>query len=217
MCGRYADPTAKAFERYEVKFKQAYYQSFNVLPGSMQPILIKNSPLRVELAKWGLVPAWSKEFKASYTTFNARKEGLLESRIYKLPFLTQRCLVLASAFYEWHTLSDGEKIRYVVRPKNREDFSFAGFYEIWKDAEEKEFYSYTIATDEPTPRFKEVHSREACILDAGDEEKWLNKETTQDELMKILHPCPDREIEFFPARVNSIKRDMDGPKLVEAA
>ena len=126
MCGRYSDPSSNAFEDYGVVLKQSFERSYTVLPGSLKPILVKNSPLRIDMAKWGLIPVWRKEFKARFTTFNARKEGILESRLFKRPFLTQRCLVLASAFYEWHTHSDGEKVRYVVRRKNREDFSFAG-------------------------------------------------------------------------------------------
>lgn len=214
MCGRYSEPPNSIYKEYDVELPSSHERSFNVLPFSDSPIITKNSPLTIRYAKWGLIPSWSKEFKVTFTTFNARKDGLLESRIYKKPFLSQRCLVLASAFYEWQTLSDKEKIRYVVRPKDREFFSFAGFYEIWKNKEDKEFYSYTIVTDEPTSKFKKIHHREACILNKEDEQTWLDQGTTLDNLMNILHPCPDKEIEFFPAKINSIKRDMDSKELL---
>lgn len=214
MCGRFSEPSNNAYQEYNVQLPASYERSFNVLPASLSPIITKNSPLQIKFAKWGLIPSWSKEFKATFTTFNARKDGLLTSRIYKRPFLTQRCLVLSAGFYEWQTLSDKEKIRYVVRPKHRNFFSFAGIYEIWKDVEENEFFSFTIVTDEPTPKFKEIHHREACILDKEDEETWLNKDTSKNTLMDILHPCPDSEVEFFPAKINSIKRDMDSEELL---
>ncbi len=215
MCGRYSDPAAKAFEGYGLKLRMGYITSFNVSPGSFQPIIIKNSPLRIEYAKWGLIPSWSKDFKPSFTTFNARKEGLLESRVFKRPFLKQRCLVLAQAFYEWKTMEDGEKVRFVIKAKDRDYFSFAGFYDIWKDVESKEFYSYTLITGEPGPKVSKIHTREAVILKKDDEDKWLDKETSQDELMALLKPYPDELTETYPAMINSIKRDMDSEELLK--
>lgn len=217
MCGRYSDPAVDAFKDYGVKLRTGYISSYNVSPGSFQPIIIKNSPLRIEYAKWGLIPSWSKDFKPSFTTFNARKEGLLTSSVFKRPFLTQRCLVLAQAFYEWKTLDDGEKVRFVIKAKDRDYFSFAGFYDIWKDVEKKEFYSYTLITGEPGPKVAKIHTREAVILHKKDEDTWLDKDTSQEELMALLQPYPDKLTETYPAMINSIKRDMDSEELLKPA
>lgn len=217
MCGRYSEPKNDVYKQYGVTLSRGYEASYNVSPFSTQPILVKNSPLRIELAKWGLIPAWSKVFKPTFTTFNARKEGLLTSPVFKRPFLTQRCLALASAFYEWKTMADGEKVRFVIKTKDRDYFSFAAFYDIWLDAEKKEFYSYTLITTEPGPKVSKIHTREAVILHKEDEDRWLDKNTPQEELMEMLKPYPDNLTETYPAAINSIKRDMDSPDLLRAA
>lgn len=217
MCGRYADPASEAFEGYNVKLPRGYIASYNVLPGSFQPIIVKNSPLRTELAKWGLIPHWSKEFKVKFTTFNARADNLLKSPVFKKPFLSQRCLVLAQAFYEWKTMEDGEKVRYVIRAKDRPFFSFAGIYDTWKDAEDKVFYSYTLVTTDPGRKVSKIHNREAVILRKEDEDRWLDVDTPQDELLSLLRPYPDDLTETYPAAISSIKRDMDSVELLAPA
>lgn len=214
MCGRYADPASSSFEGYGVKLRPGYISSYNVSPGSVQPIIVKNSPLRIEYAKWGLIPSWSKDYTPSFTTFNARKEGLLTSKVFKKPFLIQRCLVLAQAFYEWKTMDDGEKVRFVIKAKDRSYFSFAGLYDIWKDAEEKEFYSYTIITGEPGGKVSHIHTREAVILHKNDEDTWLEKYTPESVLTSLLVPYPDELTETYPAAISSIKRDMDSAELL---
>lgn len=218
MCGRYSEPDNKAYRDYGVELPANYERSYNVSPFSSQPILVKKSPLRIEMAIWGLIPSWSREFKPAFTTFNARKEGIMTSKVFKRPFLTQRCLTLASAFYEWRQIPDSkDKQRFVIKPRDREYFSFASFYDVWKDAEGKPFYSFTLVTTDPTESIAAIHNREAVILRKEDEEAWLNTETTVEELMDMLQPYPDNRIEAYPAAISSIKRGYDASDLLAPA
>ena len=57
MCGRYGFVPGKNFdERFQVEHHQeTLLPSYNVAPGATMPVVVRNSPNRVELMKWGLM------------------------------------------------------------------------------------------------------------------------------------------------------------------
>ncbi len=103
MCGRYGFVPGKNFdERFQVEHHQeTLLPSYNVAPGATMPVVLRNSPNRVELMKWGLIPFWAKDPKNSYKTINARAETVATSPVFREALKRRRCLVPASGFYEW--------------------------------------------------------------------------------------------------------------------
>ncbi len=80
--------------------------SYNVAPQSIQPV-VRTGPdgiSEVVPLRWGLVPFWSKDPKASYSTFNARCETVATAPAFREALRHRRCLVPADAFYEWKQL-----------------------------------------------------------------------------------------------------------------
>jgi putative SOS response-associated peptidase YedK len=54
------------------------------------------------LMQWGLIPWFSKDGKPSFSTINARAEGLRTAASYREPFAKgRRCIVPASGYFEW--------------------------------------------------------------------------------------------------------------------
>ena len=55
------------------------------------------------LARWGLVPFFTKDLKdiKDPSTINARSETITKAPTWREPFKKRRCLVPASAFFEW--------------------------------------------------------------------------------------------------------------------
>ena len=51
--------------------------------------------------RWRLFPYWSKTIKLQYDTINARADKLESSTTWREPFKRRRCLIPATAFYEW--------------------------------------------------------------------------------------------------------------------
>ena len=93
MCGRFACNTDRdeltdrfdatvAFPRMEPRF--------NVAPGQMMPIIVRQSPKKAIPAKWGLIPSWSKDPKIAYRTINARAEGIAEKPVFRGSFKNKR-------------------------------------------------------------------------------------------------------------------------------
>ena len=108
MCGRYNLITdAQALvDFFEVDQSlvdvSAIQPRYNIAPSQNVPIIKKAGIHReLALARWGLVPHWSKEEKPKYSTINARAETLAEKPTYREPFRKRRCLIPATGFYEW--------------------------------------------------------------------------------------------------------------------
>jgi putative SOS response-associated peptidase YedK len=64
---------------------------------------------------WGLVPSFTKDLKASRKPINVRAETLSASGLFRAALGRRRCLVPASAFYEWKTTPDGKVPHAIAR------------------------------------------------------------------------------------------------------
>ena len=58
-------------------------QPYNIAPGQMVPVVISQSPNRVVLMRWGLIPHWAKDQKTAYKMINARIETLTQRAAYR--------------------------------------------------------------------------------------------------------------------------------------
>jgi putative SOS response-associated peptidase YedK len=99
MCGRYLIPDEADVEREWNARPGAiqYFQTFNFAPTQNGPVLIEREGARaVELMTWGFQPFWAKR-----AWINARAETVLENRAFAPAAKRQRCLVIASGWYEW--------------------------------------------------------------------------------------------------------------------
>ncbi len=148
---------------------------------------------------------------------NARAETVVEKPAYRKVFKTQRCLVVATGFFEWKQTSDG-KVPYYFHRRDDELFAFAGLYDTWTDPTHgQEVLSYTILTTAPNALLQPVHNRMPVILAREDEERWLNPDETEpDHLLPLLVPYPAGEMEGYVVSrlVNSPANDT--PQLIVA-
>lgn len=207
MCGRYTYiPTAPAAKAYLKATGNELSPNYNVAPGQMMPV---ETAQGVEVMKWGLVPSWAKQFKASFTSINARAETVAEKPLYKTPFEQHRCLVPASGFYEWQQLPTFKQPFYFMLP-DRENFNFAGLFDVWYDAERIAHKSYTILTTTANKTLSEVHDRMPVILDPEEEQHWLDAGTAPEELQLLMDPYNDAKMASHAVdrSVGNIKNNM---------
>jgi putative SOS response-associated peptidase YedK len=199
MCGRYGFVPGTNFEeRFEVEHTQEpLLPSYNVAPGATMPVVVRNSPNRVELMKWGLIPFWAKGPKISYKTINARAETVASSAAFREAFKRRRCLVPASGFYEWQKTERG-KLPYFIHLKDMELFAFAGLYDVWKDAEGNELQTYAIITTIPNDLVQPIHNRMPVILHPDDEAMWLDPKMNDTKALRaLLNPFPAALMEAY--------------------
>jgi putative SOS response-associated peptidase YedK len=215
MCGRYTLERINELEgRYDAysAVNQPFSASYNIAPGTMNPVIARKSPNSIRLMKWGLVPFWAKDPKIGYRMINARSEGIENKPAFRKPIRERRCLIPTTGFYEWKKLNlEGkeEKHPYFFKVKGDEVFSFAGLYDVWHDAEGKEFLSYSIITTKANSGVAEVHDRMPVILNKIDENTFLDPKTNLDTVLHLLKPYPAGNMDFWPVsnKVNNPAND----------
>jgi len=217
MCGRYGFVPGKNFdERFQVEHHQEpLLPSYNVAPGATMPVVLRNSPNRVELMKWGLIPFWAKDPKNSYKTINARAETVATSPVFREALKRRRCLVPASGFYEWQQTERG-KLPYFIHLKDIELFAFAGLYDVWQDAEGNELHTYTIITTTPNDLVQPIHNRMPVILHPDDEAMWIDPKMNDTAALRaLLQPFPNALMEAYPVSRAVNTPAIDTPALIE--
>lgn len=202
MCGRYTTiETEKLYPRYKTvnRLDKDKPASYNVAPGQWVPIITAQSPNHISLMKWGFVPPWvndAEKMKKSPKPINAKAENLSTSPLWRGAFKNHRCLVPATGFYEWKGEA-GRKQPYWFHLKHERIFSFAGLFSVAHDAEGKEFASFTIITTRPNQTMRPIHDRMPVILAEDKEADWLSGEADPGELMAMLDPYDDSDMERF--------------------
>ena len=130
MCGRFSLQTPEAQIRkafnLQVTEQLGLSPRYNIAPSQDTPIIRSaEDGQELILAKWGLIPHWSKEPKTKYSTINARIETVAEKPTYRTPLRSQRCLIPADGFYEWKMVN-GHKIPHYIHMRKGGVFAFAG-------------------------------------------------------------------------------------------
>lgn len=208
-CGRY---TLKAKSgdlqrRYKLaSVPESTPVSYDVKPGHTLPVIdaSDNGNHQLEMMKWGLIPSWWKQGpKIASKTFNARDDTVFTSGMWRSIY-KRRVLIPATGYFEWTKPtkdSDVPKQKYFFRPKQYDIFSFAGFYDIWKDVEDRALKTYTLITTEPNKEARAVHDRMPVILHREDEASWLEpSRVKREDIEPFLHPLEDNSLEVVEVR-----------------
>ncbi len=155
-----------------------------------QPIAVVRDHLikKVDLIKWGLVPAWAKDPMIGHKLINARAETIAEKPSFKQAFFRRRCLILADGFYEWKT-EGTRKQPYLFKMVDSKPFTFAGIWETWRDRAGVEIATCAIITTTPNGLIEKYHDRMPLILEESVRWRWL-EDTPVPELMAMLMPYP---------------------------
>lgn len=198
MCGRFSQTKSRQDIKKRFNLERAPDNLpllFNIAPQQNAPVILNAFPSELALARFGLVPSWSKEEKTSYSMINARAETIFEKPAYKRLIKSKRCLVLSDGFYEWQKKVD-KKIPYRIFLKNEEPFAFAGIWDSWGEGE-KQFYSFSIITTTANKLVAGIHDRMPVILDPEDESKWLQDDTPMNFVLSMLRSYPAEKMVMY--------------------
>lgn len=125
------------------------------------------------LRKWSLIPRWSKDPKLKFATFNARSETLAEKPTFRDAWRrSQRCVVPASAYFEWPVL-DGKKQCHRISRQDGDAILLGGLWETWQQGELK-LDTFTIITTAAARDIDWVHSRTPLLIAPDQIDHWLN-------------------------------------------
>jgi putative SOS response-associated peptidase YedK len=99
---------------------------------------------------------------------NARSETALAKPTFKQSMLERRCLVPASAYYEWMS-EGGRKIKHRIYDAAGPLF-FAGCY---RQEPGEQIFRFVILTREASPKIRHIHDRMPVIVAPSSREDWL--------------------------------------------
>lgn len=148
------------------------------------PIVTRNDQVILQSAYWGLIPSWSKDDSIRQHTLNARFETLSEKASFR-NILSHRCLIPATAFFEWKWLNSKgtRKEKFRIGLDGAEIFCFAGLWDRWLRPEDgAEILSYSIITTEAHGVMRSIHNsklRQPAALLPEEEKAWLAGESVE--------------------------------------
>jgi putative SOS response-associated peptidase YedK len=167
----------------------------DIRPTQIVPVIVSATVSTRDLVamRWGLVPHWATDIRMGTKAINARAEGIADKPFFRGPLRRSRCLIPASAFFEWR-LEGTRKVKYRFARRDEDLFCFAGLYDTWRDprdGEGRELRSCTIITTTPNDLVAPYHSRMPVILRPDDEDAWLDA-TPRDvaSITSLLRPFP---------------------------
>lgn len=174
MCGRYKRKSDKQCiaEVFSVQVgldDLPYEEGDDLRPQSFQPVILRNDAgeRQIELMRWA--------FKLpDRLLFNARSEGIEQSKFWKDPFLTGRCIVPGDAVYEWQEVEKGKKPKYEFVIPGQEPFGMAAVWKLWKNHKtDKWERTFAILTGEPNELMTPIHDRMTTFVEPRDYEDYL--------------------------------------------
>jgi len=213
MCGRFTlhTPELRIREAFNLDASASLglQPRYNIAPSQPVPIIRDtDSGREMVMARWGLIPHWSKEAKTKYSTINARIETVAEKPTYRTPFKHRRCLIPADGFYEWKVI-DGRKVPHHIRMKDGGPFALAGLWDRWEgDGESLE--SCSIIVMPANEVMKPLHERMPAIISPAHYDLWLDSRITDKaEIMNQLNSAPSSQLVTYAISpwVNSPKHD----------
>lgn len=188
--------------------------SFNVAPGDYAYVITNDKPNELQEMQFGLTPKWAQK---PMCLINARAEGdlnreddvnysgqlgIVNKPSFRTAIRSQRCLVIANAFYEGPAKEKLNK-PYKFSRKDEEVFTFAGIWDTWANDKTGEIVnSFSIITTISNDATRAIgHPRSPVILDKKDEKKWLDSNLPIENVLKLLKPFPGGLLKTEPVSV----------------
>ena len=217
MCNRYVSPEEAEIERFWEIGRRNPLQWWQpaIFPLSRGPFVRSSADGSRELVvgQWGLIPWFAKTPKLTYSTNNARFEGIEEKASYKASWLQgKRCIIPAWSFDEpcWES---GHNVWWTFRRADGNPWGLAGLWNAWTDNETGTVVeSYTMLTinADSHPLMSRMHKpdlklpldqqdkRSVVAIEIADTATWLYGSI---EAAADLVCAPSLEvIDAFPAK-----------------
>src|SRR5436190_2743805 len=193
MCGRYKlsavhKDVLKHFDLIDGKFD--HEPNEEIFPG--EEILAVNSSRRAKKIFWTIEDCDNSG--KLQRAINAKSETLTKVDMFRDAFKNGRVLIPATGFYEWKDMPNRKKARYEFT-FDEPLFAFAGVSrECEIKGETKD--CGVILTTEANDVVRPIHAknRMPVILHKYDYEKWLDPDTSLEELSRMMKPIPNDEI-----------------------
>lgn len=204
MCNRYISPEVGEIERFwhiGGRNPPRWWEPL-LAPRRQGPFLRKEAEgLALVVGQWGLIPWFADSPKLSYSTNNARSEGIESKSSFKQPWARgQRCIIPAWSFDEpnWES---GRNVWWRFKRTDGAPWGLAGLWNTWTNKTTGEMMeSYTMLTinadahplmsrmHKPDPKFPpdQQDKRSVIAIEMDDVDDWLNG--THEDAVRLIRP-----------------------------
>lgn len=205
---------SKIEQRFGTDVLDTYAPNFNAAPTHLLPVITTDSAHGISTFYWGTSPEWSKNKTLSEKIINIRAESILEKPVLKKGMMKNRCLVPADGFYAWRKVGKKTSIPYRLVTNDQDLFSIAGIWEEFEDNEGNELHTFSIITTESNRIVATIHERMPVIFTRENEEIWMDKHSTENDLLQLLVSYPPEKMNYYPVspRINNANTNV--PSLI---
>jgi len=225
MCGRYAASRdaatlAEFFAAEELPLATApspRIPDYNVTPTREVFIVLEHDGTRrVDVARWGLIPSWSKDASRASRMINARSETVAHKPAYRSAFGKRRCLVPADGYYEWQVRARGPKQPFFIHDERSRPLAFAGLYEDW-NGPDGPVRSCTICTMDARGDLGRIHDRMPVLVPRSAWDVWLDPAASDPEgtLRGLVEDADASELVAYPVSTRVGKPANNDPQLLD--
>jgi putative SOS response-associated peptidase YedK len=215
MCGRFvgAEKISAIIDRFEAETALTdsdWEPTWNAAPTQQMPVVIQDAKSRrVGLMRW----SWPKTWGNGPPHVNAIGETAAEKPTFRESFARRRCIVPASAFYEWQPQGRLKPLPFAFQVQGGL-FGIAG---LWQMVEVKgEQVAAFILLTTPANRVVEpVHPRMAAILPREAEARWLNPSASVEDLLGLMVPLDAARMVAHRVSLKVSNVRENGPALME--
>ena len=217
MCGRFAryvenqlliEMLLTELPDLDIATFQDLGPAYNASPGQDLLAVGRSRPEhshKFSMLRWGLIPSFARDLKGNHP-INARAETIAQNGMFRRPFSRQRCLILASGFYEWRTDAPAPGVRgkpaktpFFFTLRERPLMVLAGIYDVAKIGEQTHTTT-CIVTNEANATVQPVHARMPVILAPGDFRRWCDPTIDGQGVADLLRPFPAEAMHLEPAQ-----------------
>ena len=171
MCSRFEQNAAPGdlAKRFGMDGPPPVSNMAELRPTDLSLIITPGGP---RMLTWGLRVEWDAK-----PLINARAETLAAKKSFR-ELLENRCLVPATAYFEWRKDS-GAKLKNRIGIPGDTPFAFAGLF----DGD-----CFTIITTAPAPAIAHIHGRMPVMLDTAGEAQWIDPDAVFADVAGLLAP-----------------------------
>lgn len=203
---------AKLDDIVEFRLKYLDQVGSNLSPEQTQLIIYEDIDVKVnrmEVAKWGLVPSFSKSIDTGFNMNNTRIESIVEKPYFKRLLHNNRCLIPINGYYEWNG-EKGSKQPHAIQAVNSKMLYLAGLYDIWMPANGDEILSFSIITKQADDVLSSIHPRMPIIMNLETAQEWIKSGQDKkllDEKIVVLSQSTDFVSEQMKLNISTIEVD----------
>jgi len=188
MCGRYRSDSLifnNAAKEIGINRFVPDYPAQNICPGQEAYILTgSNNAPEIKKATWGF-------HSNGKLIINARSETVLQKPMFESSFLSRRCIIPASCFYEW----DSDKNMATFINPDIPVMYLAGFWNMILG-----IYRFVILTVAANESVSCVHERMPLMINERDIEEWMANEQVAIEY--LVEPMPILKYEIKQEQIS---------------